>query len=676
MKIAGIVDEFSALNFENSCQFLNLDVYLYPQQIEVFFPDLLFVESAWFGYKNQWHKKISHYTEELDKLITLCKSKKIPTVFFNKEDPYHFHRFLITASNFDYIFTTDINSILLYRMNLKSNNIFLLPFGINPLVHNPRQVKNRLPGISFAGSYYKKYEERSRDFSTLVNAVTSVMGLTIFDRYFGIPDENYSFPKEFKSFINGSLSPSEVVGNSYKAFIFGLNLNTIKNSESMFARRVLELLACGTIVVSNASDALNLLFPEIIISSDHESPIIKRLKILLDDRILSMKVALSGVRKVLLEHTFQERILRIRNKVFQKNDKHQPPLVSIASFVSNSHQLDWVQDLLSKQTYKNWKCTIFYSVESFEGSVDSSIINNIEILQLDNVTAKSIRNFLPSGWLSFFDCRSYYGPNYLLDLILATKYSDLKAFGKPLFFECSVEGIVLKGNDCMYKPISQFDLSAGIVLNDGSTCIESSLSPDDIYSPFRFKGEALSLDCLSYCRNVLNQNAVSIEQVSAVVDDLEINQGSSIDELYAKADALRMAIPFWIGKPGWKPEKIAQIFGDRFTRDITGSIDRFGWHIISELRDGDACVLFSEFSIPVEELGGKSGTPLYLEAGVGLQMQLLVRFEEASGALIDEAIFELNTQNHLSPPDSCTHIRLGYRITSSGSSRITRLVLA
>ena len=216
--------------------------------------------------------------------------------------------------------------------------------------------------------------------------------------------------------------------------------------------------------------------------------------------------------------------------------------------------------------------------------------------------------------------------------------------------------------------------SSLIFVDHFSNLSVSQLFTDNAISSIQVS-DGMALDYLGYCRKVFNQSVVSVEQVSSIVDDLDIHQGSSINELYAKADALKMAIPFWIGKPGWKPEKLSKIFGDRFTHNINGSLDRFGWHIISELADGDTCDLFSEFAISIEDLGGKSGTLFYLEAGVGLQIQLLVRFEGTFGSLIDDAIFDLNSQNHLIPPDFCTHIRLGYRITSSGSSRITRLAL-
>jgi hypothetical protein len=279
-------------------------------------------------------------------------------------------------------------------------------------------------------------------------------------------------------------------------------------------------------------------------------------------------------------------------------------------------------------------------------------------------------------WIAVMDSSDYYGPNYLLDLVLATRYSKSSAFGKAQYFEVASDEVSLLGVEGAYRPMTTMDFRSSLI----SVEHFSEFSISQLFSVHAISSmevsDGMSLDYLSYCRNVFNQNVVSVEVVSAVVDDLEINQGSSIDELYAKADALKMAIPFWLGKSGWKPEKLAQIFGDRFTRDITGPVDRFGWHIISEMRDGDSCDLLSEFAIPIADLGGHAGTPFYIEAGVGLQMQLLVRFEESSGALINEAIYEINTQYQLIPPGSCTHIRLGYRITSSGSSRITRLVLA
>jgi hypothetical protein len=271
----------------------------------------------------------------------------------------------------------------------------------------------------------------------------------------------------------------------------------------------------------------------------------------------------------------------------------------------------------------------------------------------------------------------YYGPNYLIDFALATRYSSAKIFGKATYFSANTVSIDSACDGESYSPMTIFPFRSSLIsLEVFLNFIEKEGLPKLGFMGIEVEiGIGFSIDKFSYCQNFfLYFDDVSF--LSPEINDFDIFQGSSISKLYFKADQIKPDHPFWLGKPGWKPEKLAQIFGDRFTRDITGSMDRFGWHIVSELPDGNTCDLFSEFSIPIEDLGGMPGTPFFLEAGAGLQLHLMARFEEASGTLIDEAIFEVNMQNQLIPPDSCSHIRLGYRVTSSGSSRITRLVLS
>ncbi|MCG2953024.1 glycosyl hydrolase family 1, partial [Escherichia coli] len=72
------------------------------------------------GYRNSWQGKIASYenkpdnNNELKKIVEYCKRKKIKTVFWNKEDPFHFERFSDSASFFDIIYTTDADSINRY----------------------------------------------------------------------------------------------------------------------------------------------------------------------------------------------------------------------------------------------------------------------------------------------------------------------------------------------------------------------------------------------------------------------------------------------------------------------------------------------------------------------------------------------------------------------------------
>ena len=676
MKAAVIFDEFTFECFRYECQCLQLHPDTFYEETYKFSPDILIIESAWFGLNKLWNKKISTCSSALVDLVKFYRNMGLPTVFWCKEDPMHFDAFLASARLFDFVFTTDVNCIGLYKRLIPNSKIFLLPFACQPSIHNPVNFFTRKIAAAFAGSYYSKYFQRSRDLYRTITVVNDFVEVDIYDRYQNIADINYRFPNELQPLICGTLAINNI-DVAYKGYRFGININTVKDSESMFARRAPELLGSGTVTISNYSKAFPFLFGDIIIASDDPKVIQSRLTEVVGSDLLRAKLALAGVRKVMREHTYAHRLARIMDKALGMVDYPVLPSVLALFTINSGPEFAQVVELLSNQTFDNWKAICLVNSDTLKSELDFELDPRIQVILVPNLDESTINDLAKeTSWIAMMDPSDYYGPNYLLDLVLATRYSKASAFGKKQFFEVTSDEVFLQGVEGAYRPMTTMDIRSSLIsVEHFSEFSIPQLFSDDAISSLEVS-DGMSLDFLSYCRNVFNQDVVSVETVSAVVDDLEINQGSSIDELYAKADALKMAVPFWLGKPGWKPEKLAQIFGDRFTRDITGSIDRFGWHIISEMRDGDTCELFSEFAIPIEDLGGKSGTPFYMEAGVGLQMQLLVRFEEASGTFVDEVIFEVNAQNLLIPPDLSTHIRLGYRITSSGSSRITRLVLA
>ena len=182
MKIASIFDDFTSLGISFDCDLLNLKFPSYKSDLLNFNPDFLFIESAWFGVNKSWQGKISSSSQEFLDLLIFCKLNSIPTVFWCKEDPIHFHRFINSSCLFDYIFTSDINSLSLYKSLLFRPDVHLLFFSSQPRLVNPLNAFHRINAACFAGSYYSRYLDRVKDFSILFNSVSSVMDVVIYDR--------------------------------------------------------------------------------------------------------------------------------------------------------------------------------------------------------------------------------------------------------------------------------------------------------------------------------------------------------------------------------------------------------------------------------------------------------------------------------------------------------------
>ena len=147
------MDEFTFGSFQPECILHQLTPSNWRAELEVSGPDVLFIESAWRGKDELWGSKVGHTSGEMQAIVAWCRTRNIPTVFWNKEDPIHFETFLSTAKLFDYVFTTDIDCIHRYKAALGHDRVYLLPFACQPAINNPVETYQRKDAFCFAGAY-------------------------------------------------------------------------------------------------------------------------------------------------------------------------------------------------------------------------------------------------------------------------------------------------------------------------------------------------------------------------------------------------------------------------------------------------------------------------------------------------------------------------------------------
>lgn len=246
--------------------------------------DFLFVESAWKGHKNRWkygvatfpkvQKKqnflrkvykfyhISRGNKRLQKVVNYAKAHGIPTVFWNKEDGVHFDRFIESAKLFDHIFTVDENCIPKYKKLVsKETTVNSLIFAIEPRIHNFTGFNFTSDGANFVGSYSHHIHNRRREWQDMMfDALHEVgMELTVYDRNSNRKSENYRYPSHMKV---KSAVPYNETAQIYKDYMISLNVNTVEDSPTMFSRRLVEIIACGGVAITNPSPAVDRYFKE------------------------------------------------------------------------------------------------------------------------------------------------------------------------------------------------------------------------------------------------------------------------------------------------------------------------------------------------------------------------------------------------------------------------------
>ena len=380
IRIAVVMDDFSFAGFAPDCTAIALSASNWLQQVMHFRPQLLLVESAWWGEGKSWHRKVSEAAPELRDLIAWCKQHQVPTVFWNKEDPVHFERFLITAGLFDVVFTTDIDCIPHYKRALGHERVHVLPFACQPAVHHPIQQFPRSPTASFAGSYYVRFAQRIRDLRSVLDAVSQLMAVDIFDRYLDSPDNNYRFPTEYRRMVKGTLQVDQV-HRAYKGYAFGINMNTVKDSTTMFARRVFELLGSGTVVLSNESVGVRQFFGDVVLCSDSTQDLVQRLSPLVRDPVHRARQALLGVRAVMLQHTYAHRLDAIvQRALFRIGFLAALPPVLLMSQASTIEQLQGLLGNALHQSHQDWRMVIVMSEEIYSQALVYALDSRVSVL--------------------------------------------------------------------------------------------------------------------------------------------------------------------------------------------------------------------------------------------------------------------------------------------------------
>jgi spore maturation protein CgeB len=321
LRIAIITDEFTSLALAPECDCIVLTPTNWHWKVRAFNPDCLFVESAWRGHKNSWKKKIAAYPENphldknLQQIVEWFKQANRPTIFWNKEDPLHFDRFIRSASIFDYIYTTDESSVGKYEAVIggSTNSIGVLMFAAQPTLHKYQIDTKRANRIAFIGGYYgKDLPDRSVRMDALFEDI-SKHPFIIYDRFTQKRDLS-RLPPELQNIVRPSVSYKKACA-LYRDYKLYLNVNTIDNSKTMFSRRVFELGACGSCMLSTPSTAMTNIFGNLIPYVLNKADMAEQIKEFMGNTDLRVNTG-NALREITLNsHTWSHRVAQIRSDI-------------------------------------------------------------------------------------------------------------------------------------------------------------------------------------------------------------------------------------------------------------------------------------------------------------------------------------------------------------------------
>lgn len=629
LKVAAIMDPFTLGNFESECELLNISAENWLDELKDFKPDLFFLESAWEGKEKSWYRKIANGSKELYDLTSYCHANGIPVIFWNKEDPVYTDTFMSAAACADFVFTTDFDCIERYKRTLQHNNVYLLHFSAQPLVHNPIEIHERKDKFCFAGAYYHRYKERSKVFDDFADAFEKGKGLEIFDRNLGSARPEHAFPARYNKMIVGTLSPEDI-HIAYKGYNYGINMNSVSQSQTMFARRVYELLASNTVSVGNYSRGVKNFFGDLTVATNSVDTMLKQLDTYCKTDRDYRKFRLLGLRNVLKEHLCEDRLGFIAFCVFGKDMKQPLPCVTVVSDANTEEEKLRVKASFGRQTYEKKKL-VFINDENCTGE---------------------------AGFTAAFSANDYYGENYLTDLVLSVRYSTADGFGKNHYYTKTKTGsFEIDSTHGTYKPCKTLYSTRSIIkselIEDMTAFAKGQL----------INGNFLCTDEFGYCKDCRDKKCDAVDDIFVADTGISLsdinNAAEKIDYQSLESDDVTIT-----------PEELYDSF-ENTSKAIDIKLENDKFTVISTLGEDDFEYIYFKRKYSISDFAAaKSATVVFNGLGT-LNTECFCFMHDAAMNNICHTSAKTNRTINANIPENAVYFSLALRVKGSGKTEIS-----
>ncbi len=441
LRVAVILDSFSELALRYEWTSLPVTPEDWQRSLDAEPPQLLFVESAWCGNDGAWSHHMTRAggpSSQLAALVAWCRTRGIPTVFWNTEDPADYDRFLPTALLFDQVFTVDADRIPSYRLDLGHDRVGLLPFAAQPRIHNPVQRgAGRVYGVAFAGTYFADEHPERRTQMEYVLEPALDFDLHVYSSR-QHDDDRYRFPPVYRGHIVGSLPYEEMLAayNSYQVF---LNVNSVTTSRTVCARRLFELSAAQTAVVTAPAASIEPFFGADVSVVRSPEQTREALATLVQHDEYRDRMTLRAHRGVFDDHLFSHRVDTVLQAVgITTTDRRHS--VSAVVPTNRPDQIDNVLGFVGRQSHQPTQLILVqhgFSLDPAElkARAKDQGVDDVIVLTADvSLTLGACLNVgvgsADGDFVAKMDDDNFYGRHYLRDLIRAFDYTDAEVVGK------------------------------------------------------------------------------------------------------------------------------------------------------------------------------------------------------------------------------------------------------
>src|SRR5690606_1736939 len=447
-------------------------------------------------------------------------------------------------------------------------------------------------------------------------------------------------------------------------------------SQTMFARRVFELLASNTVVVSNFSRGVRLLFGDLVISSDNADQISSRVRTICDDETHYRKFRLAGLRKVMREHTYRHRLSYIKAKLSNKQYVPNAPGIAFVSKANTHGDLQALVDARARQTHSN--CRLFILTPP---QVDRSTASHQGVECFDDLDSliQALRDGVADYQLvGVLHPDDYYGPCYAEDIAWALTYGkDAQAFGKSTVYTYKSNSIELVNDGGQYRFTNALPLRSSAVTIQSVTDQELALWIDDPDAATTERRRTLSLDEFNYLANGRN----APEEILATILDLQlplsgVSFSTSLASLAESLTAIDQDQTVGPAEelPSISGPELAQLFNPSASKLIIMTADRTKLRVKSNLPPDKYAYIYLRESFRREDINMILNSQFSLICDDPGEVKTVFEFQDGSGQKISHSMLPAAGTHALAIPNECVYIRFGLRMIGTSDIKIHKLV--
>jgi len=223
----------------------------------------------------------------------------------------------------------------------------------------------------------------------------------------------------------------------------------------MFSRRVFEIAASGTPILSSYAKGIEVQMGSIVqmVSTTHEAK--KKLKALLMDENLRMKLSLQGQRLVYSKHTYKHRLYEIARIV----GLDVMPIKSKVAVLSSVKSLSEFQSVIrsfQNQNYETENLIVYVPAEIYaeinKYCKANGFNDQVKLLDMSKLQLYSLDK---NALYTYFSPEHYYGPFFITDMVHSLVYSEADIITKACYFQGENGKVFIQGKqeECMTKEI-------------------------------------------------------------------------------------------------------------------------------------------------------------------------------------------------------------------------------